>query len=184
MGTLFSICIGICLSAACGFRIFVPLLVMSMAAQAGHLNLPTNLEWVGTTSALVAFAVATFLEIAAYYIPWVDNLLDTMATPAAIVAGTLVTASFATEMSPQLQWTVAVIAGGGSAGSIQALTGVTRLASTATTGGLGNPLVSTMEAISSTILSVLAILLPTLAMILLLWLLWFAMNKVGRKLGF
>jgi hypothetical protein len=93
MDTLLSICIGIGLSAACGFRVFVPPLVMSMASIFGHLTLSPNFGWMGTYPALVVFAVATCIEIAAYYIPWVDHLLDIVATPMAIAAGTVVTAS-------------------------------------------------------------------------------------------
>src|SRR5919199_541692 len=117
MDTLLSICIGIGLSAACGFRIFVPPMVMSMAALFGHLKLSPNFEWMGTYPALIVFAVATCIEIAAYYIPFVDHLLDTIATPMAIAAGTVVTASLIPDTDPMLQWTVALIAGGGSAGS-------------------------------------------------------------------
>ena len=115
METLLSICVGIGLSAACGFRIFVPLLVMSVASLTGHLTLAQGFEWVGSYPALVAFAVATCVEIAGYYVPWVDNLLDTIATPAAIIAGTLMTASLVTDLSPFLKWTLAIIAGGGVA---------------------------------------------------------------------
>src|SRR2546422_4079009 len=109
METLLSICLGIGLSAACGFRVFVPLLVMSIAALSGHLTLAHGFEWIGTYSALIAFAVATCLEIGGYYIPWLDNLLDTIASPAAIIAGTLITASLITGVSPFLKWTLAII---------------------------------------------------------------------------
>jgi len=145
METLLSICVGIGLSAACGFRVFVPLLVMSIAALSGHLTLAHGFEWIGSYPALVAFAVATCLEIAGYYIPWVDHLLDTVATPAAIIAGTLVSASLVADVSPLLRWALAIIAGGGAAGMVQATTVLTRGASSAGTAGLGNPLVATAE---------------------------------------
>src|SRR6267378_5007073 len=116
METLMSICLGIGLSAACGFRVFVPLLIMSIASLSGHLSLAHGFEWIGSYPALISFSVATCLEIAGYYIPWLDHLLDTMATPAAIVAGTIVTASMMTDVSPLLKWTLAIIAGGGAAG--------------------------------------------------------------------
>src|SRR5947199_7997150 len=139
METLLSICVGIGLSAACGFRVFVPLLVMSIAALSGHLTLAHGFEWIGSYPALVAFAVATCLEIAGYYIPWVDHLLDTIASPAAVVAGTIITASMVTNTSPFLKWTLAIIAGGGVAGLVQGTTVLARGVSTTTTGGLGNP---------------------------------------------
>src|SRR5215204_4144976 len=116
---LLSIAIAIGLSAACGFRVFVPCLVMSVAAQAGYLQLASGWEWIGSTPALIAFALAAILEIAAYYVPWLDNLLDTIATPAAVVAGVVATAAVVSGMSPFLTWTLAAIAGGGAAGLIQ-----------------------------------------------------------------
>ena len=183
METLLSICIGIGLSAACGFRIFVPPLVMSMASIFGHLTLSPNFAWMGSYTAMVAFAVATCIEIAAYYIPWVDNLLDTVATPMAMAAGTIVTASVIPDADPMLQWTVALIAGGGSAGTIQAFTGIGRLASTVMTGGLGNALLSTIESGSAIILSGLAIALPVVAVCLVAVLLVFTLSKLGRNLA-
>ncbi|PYQ56518.1 MAG: DUF4126 domain-containing protein, partial [Acidobacteria bacterium] len=80
METVLSILIGLGLAAACGFRVFVPLLIMSLASRAGvgHLALGPGFAWIGSTPALLSFAVATVLEIAGYYIPWVDNLLDTV----------------------------------------------------------------------------------------------------------
>src|SRR5205085_3194476 len=145
MKTLLSICLGIGLSAACGFRVFVPLLVMNLASLSGHLALADGFAWIGSYPALVAFSVATVLEIAGYYVPWLDHLLDTIATPAAIIAGTLVSASMVNHFSPFLNWTLAIIAGGGAAGMVQGATVLARGFSSAGTAGLGNPLVSTAE---------------------------------------
>ncbi len=165
METILSLLIGIGLSASCGFRVFVPLLVVSIAAHTGHLNLAAGFAWMGSDTALIAFAVATVLEIAAYYVPWLDNLLDTVATPAAIIAGTLITASLVADMSPFLKWTLAAIAGGGVAGAVQGTTVLTRAASSAGTGGLANPILSTVELVGSLMMSVLALVVPVLAAI-------------------
>jgi len=173
-----SVMLGIGLAAACGFRIFVPLLVMSIAATAGHLQLSEGFAWIGTWPALIAFAVATTLEIAAYYIPWLDNLLDTVATPAAVVAGVIVVAACVTDMSPYLKWTLAVIAGGGAAGAVQALTVTGRAASTATTGGAANPVVSTVEAGSAAALSTVSVLVPVLAAAVVLTLLGLLVRRI------
>ncbi|MFQ5988618.1 MAG: DUF4126 domain-containing protein [Candidatus Methylomirabilales bacterium] len=181
METLLSICVGIGLSAACGFRVFVPLFVMSMASLSGHLALSSGFEWIGTYPALTAFGIATCVEIAGYYVPWVDNLLDTIATPAAIVAGIIVTASVVSDMSPFLKWALAVIAGGGVAGMVQVATGVTRGASTVTTAGVGNPLVATMELGGAMGLSILAIAVPLLAGLVVVGLLCLAARKVFEK---
>ncbi len=183
METLLSICIGIGLSAACGFRIFVPPLVMSVASLFGHLSLSPNFAWMGSYPALIAFAVATCIEIVAYYIPWVDNLLDTVATPLAIAAGTVVTASLIPDTDPMLQWSVALIAGGGAAGTIQAFTGIGRLASTLMTGGLGNGLLSTLESGGSIILSGLAIAVPVVGVCVVAVLLVFTLSQLGRSLA-
>ena len=119
---LLSVGLGLGLSAACGFRIFVPFLAMSGAAHAGYLQLDGRFEWIGSTPALIVFGVATLLEIGAYYLPWLDNLLDSVASPAAVIAGVVATASVVTDMDPLLKWSLAVIAGGGLAGAVQAVT--------------------------------------------------------------
>lgn len=182
METTLSICIGIGLSAACGFRVFVPLLIMSIASLSGHLTLTPGFQWIGSYPALIAFSVATALELAAYYIPWLDNALDTLATPAAIVAGIVVTASVVTGLSPFLKWTLAVIAGGGVAGLVQGTTVATRAASTVTTGGIGNPLVAAIELGGSTLTSVLAIMAPLLALVLLAVVFtWFARKRFRQR---
>jgi len=178
MDTLLSVFVGVGLSAACGFRVFVPLLVMSVASLTGQMTLSPEFGWIGTYPALAAFTIATIFEIAAYYIPWVDNLLDTVAVPAATVAGTIVMASAVSEMSPFLKWALAVIVGGGVAGTIQGFTTITRIASTATTGGLGNPVVSTVEAGGSLLMSVLAIAIPVLAAIGAAVIIIFAVRKI------
>ncbi len=181
MENLFALMIGIGLSAACGLRVFVPLLAMSLAAQTGHLELAESFQWVATPIAATALGFATFLEIAGYYIPWVDNMLDAAATPAAIIAGTFITASVMPEMTPFLKWSIAAILGGGSAGIIQGATVITRAASAFTTGGLGNPLVSTGETGGSILLSFLAVLLPLAALGLLLFFCLWAARKLYRR---
>ena len=168
MEIVLSICLGVGLSAACGFRVFVPFLIVSMASLSGHLELSDGFTWMGTWPALLVFAVATVFEIAAYYVPWVDNLLDTVATPAAVVAGVVLTASVLGEVSPLLRWSLALIAGGGVAGIVQVSTDTVRLTSTATTGGLANPIVSTAEAGASAVMSVVSIVIPLLAAVLVI----------------
>ena len=182
MGLFLSLCIGIGLSAASGFRVFIPLLTMSIAAKANLLTLVPSFQWIGSDAALIAFAVATCLEVAAYYIPWLDHFLDVIATPAAIVAGTVVTASMVGGMSPFLKWTLAVIAGGGAAGLVQGATMITRGASAVGTGGIGNPIVATVELIGSVITSILSIIAPLLVIILLTLLLVFVGKKFLPKL--
>lgn len=160
MDVLTSLALGVCLSAACGFRVFAPLLVLSAAGVTGHFTPAEELAWIATGPALILFGTATLVEIAAYYIPWADNLLDTLATPAAVVAGVLASASVLGDFSPYLQWTLAAVAGGGAAGVAQASTVVVRGVSTATTGGAGNFVVATVENILAIATSVLALMVP------------------------
>lgn len=117
---LFSLLLGVGLSAACGFRVFVPCLVLSLAAQTGHVQLASGFAWMGTPWALAVFASATLLELLAYCFPFLDNALDALATPAAVVAGTVLTATQLGSMGPELQWILAAVAGGGSAATVQA----------------------------------------------------------------
>jgi Domain of unknown function (DUF4126) len=178
---LLTILMGIGLSAASGFRIFIPFLVISIASLTGNLNLADSFSWIGTYPALITFGVATVLEIAGYYIPWVDNILDTITSPMAVIAGAILMASVVTDISPLFKWTLAIIAGGGIAGTIQALTGVTRVASSVTTGGLGNPAVSTVESGSSLTLSAFAIFIPVIAAIVVIVLLvWATKTLINR----
>jgi hypothetical protein len=174
MEILLSVAIGVSLAAAVGFRVFVPFTVMSVAALSGHLELAPGFEWIGTYPALLTFSVATLLEILAYYIPWVDNLLDTVATPAAVVAGAMITASVIGDVSPLLRWSMAIIAGGGVAATVQSATVFLRGTSSLTTGGLGNGVVSTAEWVSSLFTAIFAVLLPLVALVfvLVLAILW------------
>lgn len=179
---LFGLCVGISLSAACGFRVFVPLLVVALAVHFGGFHVNENFAWIGSWMSILMLSTATVVEVLGYYIPWVDNLLDTLSTPLAIVAGTVVMCGMLPDLHPCLKWGIAGVLGGGSAGVVQASTAILRGGSTATTGGLGNCLVSTGENVCSVIVSVLAILLPLLACIVILIALAFSIKIVFRLL--
>src|SRR6266568_3692748 len=181
METLLSICLGIGLSAACGFRVFVPLLVMSIASLSGHLTLAHGFEWIGSYPALVTLSVATCVEVAGYYIPWVDNVLDSIATPAALIAGTVITAAMVADVSPFLKWTLAIIAGGGAAGLVQGTTVVVRGASTAGTGGLANPILATAELGGSLFTSILSVAMPWVVVLIIGALLFLAGWRFFQK---
>lgn len=180
MEELLSILIGIGLSATCGFRIFVPMLGMGIAYQAGALNFASGFEWVGSWPAIIAFGIAMVLEITAYYIPWLDNLLDTIATPAAIVAGTIATASLVSDVTPFIRWTLAIVAGGRIAGLVQGSSVAIRGVSAASTGGIANPAVSTVELIASILGTVISILLPYVAIILVAFLISMIFRRITR----
>jgi hypothetical protein len=178
---LIGIFIGIGLSATCGFRVFVPLLGMSIAFHTGHLTLSPGFEWIGSWPAIVMFSTATVLEIAGYYIAWVDNILDTIATPAAVIAGTLTTASMVGDVSPLLRWSLALIAGGGIAGLVQGSSVLVRGKSSLLSAGIANPAVSTTELIASVFGTIISILLPVIAIILVLILVLIILRRVLKR---
>jgi len=182
MENILSVFLGIGLSAACGFRVFIPLLVMSIASLSGHLTLSYGFQWIGTYPALMVFATASILEIAAYYIPLVDNLMDSISGPAAVVAGILVAASSMIHMDPLLKWTLAIIAGGGTAALVHGSTALLRGTSTTLTGGIGNHAVATVELGIASGLSIVAIALPLLSLIVILTFLFFTTKKGLQKL--
>src|SRR5215510_9018397 len=175
-----SIALGIGLAAAVGFRVFLPMLVMSLAASTGHLTLGSGFAWLATPAALVMLGVATVLEILAYYIPGVDNLLDTIATPAALVAGTVVSAAVMTDLPPLVKWTTAVIAGGGAAGLTQGVTAMLRAKSTILTGGLGNSVIATAELGGALLFSLLTLAAPLAALALVILFLWLAIRLLRQ----
>jgi Domain of unknown function (DUF4126) len=171
-----SIALGAGLAAAVGFRVFLPLLVMSGAAYSGHLTLSDGLEWLASPTALAMLSVAAILEIFAYYFPGVDNLLDAIAAPAALVAGTIAAAAVMTDLPPIVRWTTAVIAGGGAAGLTQSVTSLLRAKSTMMTGGLGNAAVSTSEAGGALLIALLALLAPLPALAIVVVFCWFGVR--------
>lgn len=167
MEWILSLCLGIGLAACTGFRVFVPMLVASLATKVGWIDPTAGFEWFGNWTTLTLLAVATVIEVGAYYIPWVDNALDTIATPLAFAAGTILTTSFVDIDIPLLKWGLGLIAGGGTAGLIQTGTAMLRAGSAITTGGVGNPVVSTTENILSFGLSFLTVLLPLIAVVVI-----------------
>jgi hypothetical protein len=175
-----SIALGVGLAAATGFRVFLPMLVVSVAAYTGHLPLSENFAWLGTPGALLMLGVAALVEILAYYIPGVDNLLDVLATPAAVIAGTLVSAAVITDLPPMLKWTTAIIAGGGVAGLTQGVTALLRAKSTVLTAGVGNPVIATAELGGSLLVSLLALAAPLVALLVVIVFLWLAMRLIRR----
>ena len=178
-----SVMVGVGLSAACGFRVFIPPLVLCIASKAGHVTFGQEFAWMDSNVALTAFGLAALLEVGAYYIPWLDNALDTVAAPAAVVAGTLTSASvFGQDMSPWLKWSLAAIAGGSAAGAVQVTTTVTRGASSALTGGSANWLGSTGEGGGAVITAILAIVVPVLVFIGMLMLAGYIIYRNPLKL--
>ena len=170
---LLSLSLGLGLAAACGFRVFIPPLMMGVGSRLDLYKLEGSFVWVDDTWAIAIFAVATLLEIGGYFIPWIDNLLDAVATPAAIIGGIFVTsASLEGELDPSAQWTLSVIAGGSVSGVIQLGTVATRAISTGTTGGLANPIISLLEAVASILCILISLFLVAIIPIVIIFLIW------------
>jgi len=170
---LLSLSLGLGLAAACGFRVFIPPLMMGVGSRLDLYKLEGSFVWVDDNWAIAIFAVATLLEIGGYFIPWIDNLLDTVATPAAIIGGIFVTsASLEGELDPSAQWTLSVIAGGSVSGVIQLGTVATRAISTGTTGGLANPIISLLEAVASILCILISLFLVAIIPIVIIFLIW------------
>ncbi len=166
--TILSIALGIGLAASAGFRVFLPLFALSLSVYFGLWPINDNWQWLASTPALIILGVATLVEITAYLIPYIDHLLDTLAVPLAGLAGTAVMASTTADLSPAVTWALAIIAGGGAAAAIKGATATTRVASTATTGGLANPIVSAAETGTAVLMTVLSLFIPFAAVGLLL----------------
>lgn len=163
--TILSVFLGVGLASASGFRVFLPIFALSLASHFHYVPLNESWAWIGGIPALLSFGVAMIVEIFGYYIPYIDNLLDTIAAPLSAVAGFAIMASTLVHLDPTVTTIIAIIAGGGTATAMQGITSLTRLASTVKTGGIGNPVVSTAETGTAITLSSLAVFFPVIAII-------------------
>ena len=179
--SLLGIAAGLALAAAAGFRVFVPLLVVSVAARGGWLVIGPGFEWIATTEAVLVFSTATLLEIAAYYVPFFDNLLDGMAAPAAVIAGILASASVMVDLPPWLHYSVAIVGAGSTAGLVAGSTSLLRLKSSALTAGLGNAFLATFELLGAFGVALVAVLVPVLALAVVVFLLAFAIRRLAGR---
>ena len=171
LGGLVAISLGLGLAAASGFRVFLPPLLLSGAINIGIVEPSGQLEMLDGWMSFSVLLLAVILEIGSYLIPWLDNVLDLVASPAAVVAGIAMMGSVIgaeTSFDPIVQWTIAIVGGGGVSGTVQAGTVATRAVSTGTTGGLANPLISVFEAMMAVVVTLLALLAPLLCLIVVI----------------
>jgi hypothetical protein len=173
--------LGVALSAGSGFRVFIPLLVSNLAARFGLVSVSDNFGWMLSNTATFVLLVASVVEIASYYIAFIDNLLDGIALPASVVAGTLLTTQFLKIDDPTLQWGLGILAGGGVAGTIQAGTSLIRLGSTKFTGGFGNGFFSTFENFISVAISLISLWIPLIMGVLAILLVFWMLKKLFSK---
>lgn len=180
--TLTAIALGIGLSASTGFRVFVPMLVASVAAHLKLIPLTDGFAWLGSWPAMICFGAATVAELITYYIPFVDNLLDVITTPLAVGAGTLLMTSVLPVDNEMLKWITGLIVGGGAAATIQSGSVMTRLASSKLTAGVGNPVVATGEHAAAFGFSIMTLIAPIIVSVIFVVILFFIFRKLGRKL--
>lgn len=180
MELVLNVLIGVGLAATCGFRVFVPLLVMGVANKVGYLELSQGFAWIGSYPAIIIFSVATVVEVTAYFIPFVDNLLNTISIPISAVAGIVVTAAVITDISPILQWTLAIIAGGGAASVTSLVSNGAHNTSTVFSAGVANPVVSAGETVLSVVMAILSILVPVFAVLLIIMMIILVSRMVSR----
>ncbi len=179
-----ALCMGLSLSAACGLRVFMPLFALAVAVRWGGLPVTDSLAWVQEDAALICLGSAMLIELLGYYIPFVDNVLDTVQTPLALAAGVCVMGGMMDGLPDYLQWGVGAIGGAGAAGGVKLATNALRLASSATTGGAGNGILATLENILAVVGTVLAIIVPVLALlglVVLIAIAWYVVNRLSRR---
>jgi hypothetical protein len=160
--------------------VFLPLLIAALAARAGVLPLSDGFAWLASTPALVTLGTAAVLETLAYYVPGVDHVLDVLASPATLAAGVIASAAVMADVPPAVMWPVAIIAGGGIAGLTKGSAALVRAKTGLATGGIGNPVVSTVETVGATGISILAIALPLVCLAAVVILLAWAARRAGR----
>jgi hypothetical protein len=174
--------IGLGLSASCGFRVFVPMLVASVAAKTGIFPVTEGFQWLAGWPAIFCFGTATVAEILAYYVPFVDNLLDTITTPLAVGGGTLLMTSVLPIDNDFLKWASGFILGGGAAATVQSGSVLTRLASTKMTAGTWNAVVATGEHAAAFGTSLLSLFIPIFIAAMLILLIVYIVLKFGKKI--
>ena len=181
---LTNIAMGIALSACAGFRVFIPMLAGAVAGHFQIISLPADMQWLSSRHAIALFGTAAIAEVGAYYIPFIDNLLDTIATPLSVAAGTVLASSILplSDLEPALRWGVGLLAGGSAAGVIQLGTGLLRLFSSKATAGTGNMVVATTENAAAVSGSALAFFIPVIVAVLLVALIGWIILKLVKRL--
>jgi len=184
-----AVALGIALSACCGFRIFVPMLAAAIGAYNHWFNVSPDMQWLASLPATICFATAAIVEIGAYYFPFLDNILDAVAAPLAIAAGTILAFAILPtgQGEPLLRWVAALIGGGATAGTIHVGTGLLRLFTTKATLGVGNPVVASGEnavAITASILSfVIPVIIAAILLLVVLWIVYKGFRRISSGKG-
>ena len=162
--------LGLGLASATGLRTFLPLLMLAIAARFGLFGVTVNehLAWLGSLPAIAALGIAATVEFAGDKVPAIDHGLNVIGAFTRPIAGAIAAASVFAGLDPTTAAIAGIIVGAPTAFAFNAAQGGTRLASTATTGGLGNPVLSFIEDGLSFGMVLIAFLAPILVPIVLI----------------
>jgi len=184
---VYPVLLGLGLAASTGLKTFLPLLALAGAAhfQLFGVDLNGSFAWLKSDVALWTLAIATGIELIGDKIPAVDHALDVAGTGLRPVAGTLVAASVFTNSDPAVAALLGFIIGAPTAFSFHAAKAGTRVTSSATTFGMGNPALSLLEDVLSLGMIVISFVVPLLVPFILLvafLMIWKVYKTVRRKL--
>jgi hypothetical protein len=185
MNVALAVLLGLGLSASTGLNTFLPLLLLGSAARFGiaGITLGDKFGWLTSDVALIVLIVASIVEIVADKIPALDHFLDAVGTFVRPLAGGLAAASVLVHVDPTVAAVVGLIIGAPTSFGFHALKSGARVASSATTFGCANPVISLVEDVLSFGLSVLSIFAPIVvpvALALVFWMLWTLVKKLRR----
>jgi mannitol-specific phosphotransferase system IIBC component len=178
MDVFTSVLAGFGLSAPAGLNAWLPLLITGLAARLNFIKLAAPFDMLSNTWVLLIIGLLLTIEVFADKIPAVDTINDVIHTFIRPTAGGILFAAQAGMiggMDPILGFGLGVL----SAGSVHAVKAASRPLITATTGGLGNPLVSFIEDIVAAVATILALIVPILAALIMAtilgvaaWIVW------------
>ena len=162
--------LGLGLASATGLRTFLPLLMLAVAAkfELFGVRLIDQMDWLGSWPAIAALGVAAVAEFAGDKVPAIDHGLNLVGYVSRPVAGAIAAGSVFWNVDPVLAATAGIIVGAPAALAFNAAQTGVRVGSTATTGGLGNPVVSFIEDVLSFVTVLIAFVLPVLIPVLLI----------------
>ena len=155
------------LSGAAGLNAWLPLFASALLDRLDIVELAAPFDQLSSTAGLVLLALLTTADFVGDKIPLVDHVLHLLGTAIAPVSGAILFTG-QTGLETDLPTLAAVLLGGITAGTIHAGRSTVRPVSTATTGGVGNPVLSLTEDAGSLVLVVIAFVLPLVALLLVI----------------
>ena len=177
---MIAFCLGIGLSAACGIRAFLPLLLVALNQRFNLIQTSFHLEWLDNNIVLIVLCVATIIELIAYYIPLIDHALDFIGSPLVFLVGAMSMASVIPDMPVYIDNILSIILGGSTALSMNGLMGIGRMKTTTLSAGAANPVYATLENIVSMVLTLLSFIIPVIIACLIILLVFLSLKGIRR----